>query len=250
MDFNGKVVVITGASGGIGGAAARMFAAAGAELALIGRSKERLAAVVEETHAGFSSSADITKSENCRAVLDETVKKYGRIDVLVNCAGAICRTDVADTTDEDWYRLFDINVHAVFFLSREAIKIMRKQKTRGSIVNIASNLGLTGRINSTAYASTKGAVVQMTRCMALDCGKDGIRVNAVCPGMTDTAMPMSMHLTPMTHEKLVANAVTGIPLQRMATPDEVANVILFVASDDASYMTGVPISVDGGVTAE
>ncbi|MEG1799892.1 MAG: SDR family oxidoreductase, partial [Synergistaceae bacterium] len=138
---------------------------------------------------------------------------------------------------------------AVFYLSRESIRVMRENKIQGSIVQIASNSALRGRKAHVAYATTKGAVVQMTKCMALDCAADGIRVNAVCPGATDTSMPMSKHTTQITRAQLIENCKRDIPLQRMAEPSEIAQSVLFISSGDAAYITGTTLSVDGGTSS-
>lgn len=249
MKFLRKVVLITGASGGIGQALAKGFSREGATLALIGRNKEKTEDIARRTGAAYYSTLDITNPGNCRKIVNDVFQLTGSLDVVVNNAGAMFRGDVAETPDDEWLKLFDINVHAVFYLSREAIRIMRESKIRGNIVQVASNSALSGRKGHIAYATTKSAVVQMARCMALDCAADGIRVNAVCPGATDTAMPMSKHSSPMSRERLLENCRFSIPLQRMAEPNEVVQSILFLASDDSSYVTGTTLSVDGGTTA-
>ena len=249
LRFLRKVVMITGASGGIGQALAKGFAREGATIALVGRNKERTEEIARRTGAVYHSTLEITKSENCKKIIDDVFNLTGSLDVLVNNAGAMFRGDVVDTPDDEWLKLFDINVHAVFYLSREDILLMREHKIAGNIVQVASNSALSGRKGHIAYATTKGAVVQMTRCMALDCASDGIRINAVCPGATDTAMPMSKHSAPISRERLLENCRQSIPLQRIADPEEVVRSILFLASEDSSYVTGTTLSVDGGTTA-
>lgn len=249
LRFGGKVVLLTGASGGIGQALARGFAREGATLALVGRDEERTKNIANETSAAYQCTLDITNSENCKKIVEDIFNKTGSLDVVVNNAGAMFRGDVVDTPDDQWLRLFDINVHAVFYLSREAVRIMRRHNIKGNIVQVASNSALSGRKGHVAYATTKGAVVQITRCLALDCATDGIRINAICPGTTNTSMPMSKHTTPMSEELLLEACRQNIPMQRMAEPSEVVAPILFLASDESSYMTGTTLSVDGGTTA-
>lgn len=241
--------MITGASGGIGQALANGFAKEGAVLALVGRDKERTESIAKKVGAVYYSTLDITKSDNCKKIIEEVYDVTGSLDVIINNAGAMFRGDIADTPDDQWLNLFDINVHAVFYLSREAIKLMRKHNIKGNIVQVASNSALSGRKGHIAYATTKGAVVQMTRCMALDCAADGIRINAICPGATDTSMPMSKHPLPISRETLLENCRLNVPMQRMADPLEIVNPALFLASEDSSYMTGTTLSVDGGTTA-
>ncbi|MEG1824064.1 MAG: SDR family oxidoreductase [Cloacibacillus sp.] len=249
MKFLNKTVLITGASGGIGRALAKGFAREGAAVALVGRDKERTAEVARCCGAVYHSTLDITDPANCKKIIQDVYKLAGGLDVLINNAGAMFRGDIADTPDEEWLKLFDINVHAVFYLSKEAIKVMREHHIKGNIVHIASNSALGGRKGHIAYATTKGAVVQMARCMALDCAVDQIRVNAVCPGATDTSMPMSKHGIEMTRERLIENCRLTIPMQRMAAPEEVVSAVLFIASEESSYITGTTLSVDGGTTA-
>ena len=249
MQFQEKIVLLTGASGGIGKAIAESFAAEGARLALVGRNSLRTEETASATGAEYFSTIDITKPENCRELVRDVAFRLGSVDVLVNNAGGIARGNTAEVTEKEWFELFDINVHAPFFLSQEAIRIMQNQQNKGVIVNISSVLGLRGKKEHIIYCTTKGALIQMTRSMALDCAEQGIRINAVCPGTTDTPMPLSKHKAPMTHELLLENSVRMIPLKRPADPVEIAKTVLFLASDSASYITGTTLSVDGGVSA-
>ena len=247
--FSGKVVLITGASGGIGRELAKGFAGEGAVLALVGRDPERTEVIGGLVRAGFTSTLDITKSENCSVLLREVRERLGGVDVLVNNAGGMVRGDITQTGDGEWMDLFGINVHAPFFLCRELIRSLRAEGRRGAIVNIASVLGLKGKKGHIAYCATKGALVQMTRCMALDCAADGIRVNAVCPGTTDTSMIVSKHRVPMTREQVLENCRNTIPLMRPGEPAEIAAAVMFLASDAASYVTGAVLPADGGASA-
>jgi meso-butanediol dehydrogenase/(S,S)-butanediol dehydrogenase/diacetyl reductase len=250
MRFENQVVLITGASGGIGVALAKAFAAEGARLAVVGRDPARTQAVAEASGAFLASTADITDSGACARLVQEVAEKGGGLDVLVNNAGAIVRGDVTDTTDDQWRQVMRVNVDASFFLSREAIRCMRRQGRGGAIVLVSSINGLVGRKTLVAYSASKGALIQMTQSLALDCAQDGIRVNAVCPGATDTPMPFSQHAVPVTREQMAERWKTLIPLQRMAQPEEIARSILFLASREASYITGTSLAVDGGFTCQ
>lgn len=248
MRFKNKVVLLTGASGGIGTATAKRFAGEGARLAVVGRDPERTAAIAEETNAFFTSTADITDSAVCSQLVREVCEKGGGLDVLVNNAGMIVRADTVETTDDQWRRVMAINVDAPFFLSREAIRQMRRQNRGGAIVHVSSINGFIGRKTLAAYCTSKGALIQMAQAMALDCAEDNIRVNAVSPGATDTPMPFSKHPVPVTREEMDVRWKQQIPMQRMGDPDEVAQAILFLSSAEASYITGTNLMVDGGVT--
>ena len=249
MRFKNKVVLLTGASGGIGAATAKLFAREGARLVVVGRDPQRTATVGEQAGAFLTSTADITDPVVCAQLIQDVCEKGGGLDVLVNNAGMIVRADTAETTDEQWRQVMAVNVDAPFFLSREAIRKMRQQGRGGAIVHVSSINGVVGRKTLMAYSTSKGALIQMTQSMALDCAGDNIRVNAVCPGATDTPMPFSKHAVPVTREEMAERWKELVPLQRMADPKEIAQAILFLASSDASYITGTNLMVDGGVTA-
>ena len=249
MTFKDQVVVITGASSGIGAATAKAFADQGARLAITGRDKERTLQMAQLVDATVHGMGDITQPEYCRQFIEKVLAATGRIDVLVNNAGIIVREDTATTTDAQWLETMAINVNAVFFMSREALKAMRRQR-QGAIVNLSSTCGLVGCKGLTAYCTSKGALIQMTQAMALDCADEGVRINAVCPGATDTPMLFSAHATRPTREDMEQRQVATVPMQRMAVPDEVVNAIMFLASSDASYITGTHLAVDGGYTCQ
>lgn len=250
MRFKNKVVIITGASGGIGKATARCIAEEGGILALVGRDPQRTRAVAEDTRAVYHSTGDITQSDICRQIVKDVEKKKGCIDVLINNAGAIVRADTCETTDEQWRSIMAINVDAPFFMARSAVEVMRCQGTGGAIVNVSSINGFVGRKTLVAYSTGKGALIQMTQSLALDCADDNIRVNVVCPGATDTPMPFSQHQQPVTQEQMSKIWREKIPLQRMGDPEEIARTITFLASEDASYVTGASLLVDGGFTCQ
>jgi len=253
MDLTGKTVLVTGATSGIGAAIAEACAAAGAALMLTGRSAERGNAVLGRARrhgvpAQFLA-ANLTEPSRPDELVAETVKRCGRLDVLVNNAGIIHRGTIVDCSDAEWDDVIAVNATALFRLSRAAVRQMRTQGG-GSIVNIASDWGLVGGRNAFAYCASKGAVVQMTRAMAADHARDGIRVNCVCPGDVDTPMLASgIAKRGMSQEQGLRYLGERVPLGRVARPEEIAKAVVFLASDDSSYMTGAMLSVDGGNTA-
>lgn len=248
--FDDRVVVVTGAASGMGAASARRFRAEGATVVLVDVDGGGAAGVAEEL--GISATdvivGDVSESAFCDRAIDATVARHGHLDVLVNCAGTIHRADAAGTEDEYWRRVMAVNVDGVFYLSRAAVRHMAPAG-RGAIVNFGSIWGDLGSAGVLAYCASKGAVHQITRAMALDHATDGIRVNAVAPGEVNTPMLASERPEPLTADDLDAMARATIPVERLADPDEIARVVVFLASDDASYMTGSIVPVDGGYSA-
>jgi len=253
MQLNGKVALVTGGTSGIGAAIAEACAAAGATLMLPGRSAERGNLVLKRAQAcGVQAqflAGDLSEPHWPDEIVAETVRRFGRLDVLINNAGIIYRGTVAECSDVEWDDIVAVNMTAVFRLSRAAVRRMRAQGG-GTIVNIASDWGLVGGRNAFAYCASKGAVVQMTRAMAVDHAKDRIRVNCVCPGDVDTPMLASgIAKRGMTHEQGLQQLGDQVPLSRVARPEEIAKAVVFLAGDDSSYMTGAILAVDGGNTA-
>jgi NAD(P)-dependent dehydrogenase (short-subunit alcohol dehydrogenase family) len=253
MRLDGKVVLVTGATSGIGAGIVEACAASGATLMLTGRSAERGNAVVKQAQAHNVQAqflaGDLSGPHWPDEIVTETVRRFGRLDVLVNNAGIIYRGTVADCSDVEWDDIVAVNMTAVFRLSRAAVRHMRVQGG-GTIVNIASDWGLVGGRNAFAYCASKGAVVQMSRAMAVDHAKENIRVNCVCPGDVDTPMLASgIAKRGMTHEQGLKHLGDQVPLGRVARPEEIAKAVVFLASDDSSYMTGAMLTVDGGNTA-
>jgi len=247
MDFNEQVAVITGGASGMGAATAREFAAAGGLPVIVDRNEGLANQVAHEIGAAPPLIGDVSDAAFCNAVVQQVVGEYGRLDILINAAGIIVRADALGTSDEQWQRVMAVNVNGVFYMSRAAIPQM-KQQGKGAIVNFGSIWGSVGAAGVVAYCTSKGAVHQMTRAMALDHVKDGIRINAVCPGEVNTPMLASERNEPVTPEFMQQVAAT-VPMGRLAEPVEIARVVLFIASDAAGYMTGAMINVDAGFTA-
>ena len=253
MRLKGKTALVTGATAGIGEACAKLFAAEGASVLISGRDQARgdavLGAIRDTGGTAEFVTADLRDAGACDALVDETVKRLGRIDVLVNNAGILYSAPAAETTDEQWADTFAVNVTAVFQLARAALNKMIAQGG-GAIVNIASESGLNGEPGLTAYCASKGAVVQMTKCMALDHIGDNVRVNSVCPGETRTKMIDDwLESLEGDIDDNIEDLAKGLPIRRLARPDEIANAALFLASDEASYCVGTNLSVDGGNAA-
>ncbi|MEZ4593369.1 MAG: SDR family oxidoreductase [Chloroflexota bacterium] len=246
MDFTNKIAIVTGGASGMGAATAREFVAAGAKVIIVDRNGALAAEVAAEIGAE-TAVGDVSDPDFCQQVVDEAVGRNGRLDILVNAAGIIVRADALSTSNAQWQKVMNVNVSGIFYLSRAAVAVM-KQQGKGVIVNFGSIWGGVGAAGVVAYCTSKGAVHQLTRAMALDHVKDGIRINAVCPGEVNTPMLASERSEPVTAEILQRIAST-VPMERLADPVEIARVVCFLASDDASYMTGAMVNVDAGYTA-
>jgi NAD(P)-dependent dehydrogenase (short-subunit alcohol dehydrogenase family) len=247
MDFSGSVALITGAASGMGAATAREFSAAGGHVVIVDRNAQLAAEVAAELQADPAVIGDVSDPAFCNQAVEVVLQRYGRLDVLVNAAGIIVRADALHTSDEQWQRVMNVNVSGLFYMSRAALVPMLTQG-KGAIVNFGSIWGEVGAAGVVAYCASKGAVHQITRAMALDHVKDGIRINAVCPGEVNTPMLASARSEPVTAE-LLQRIADSVPLGRLAEPVEIARVVLFLASDAASYMTGAMVHVDAGYTA-
>jgi meso-butanediol dehydrogenase/(S,S)-butanediol dehydrogenase/diacetyl reductase len=252
MTVSAKSILVTGATAGIGQAIAKVLAERGARLLITGRNEPAGRALEAELTAGGASvrfvPADVTAPGAAKLLVDAALDAFGRLDVLVNNAGIAIRGNAEACTDEHWERIMATNVTSLFRLSREVLPVMRRQGG-GAIVNIASDWGLVGAVNAVAYGASKGAVVQITRSMAIDHARDGIRVNAVCPGDTDTSM-LDGAMAGDDRAAELAKMGQALPLGRVGQPLEIARAVAFLASDDASFITGACLPVDGGNTAQ
>jgi 3-oxoacyl-[acyl-carrier protein] reductase len=242
--LEGKVVVITAAAGtGIGGAAARRCLEEGAQVVISDQHRQRLAATraeLAQAHGGrvHSQPCDVTDEAQVQALIEAAAAHFGRIDVLVNNAGLGGTASVLDMTDEQWFRVLDVTLTGTFRCTRAALRQMVAQGHGGAVVNNASVLGWRAQPGQAHYAAAKAGVMALTRCAALDVAPHGIRVNAVAPSLA-----IHPFLAKVTSEALLADLASREPFGRAAEPREVANVIVFLASDYASYMTGEVVSV-------
>ena len=245
-----RVALVTGATSGIGRACALRLAADGFAVVVGGRSAERAAEVVDEITAGGGTATtalgDVAEPDYGDAAVAATVAAHGRLDVLVNAAGVITRSDAEGTTDDEWHRVISTNVDGLFRASRAALPAIRAAGG-GTIVNISSTNGLVGGAGLAAYCASKGAVTNLTRAMALDHAAEGIRVNAVCPGAVDTRMLYSEGSG--TVEEVRAKNLPDIPEGRIPDGSEVAELVAVLADDRSRHITGANISIDGGYTA-
>ena len=249
MRLANKVAIVTGAGTGIGRAIAIAFAREGAMVALVGRRHRPLETAVKEIgDAAISIPADISRTKDVRRILDVTLEKFGKLNVLVNNAGVLIAGTAESHTERDWNQTFDINVKGVWLLSRAALAPMR-QAGGGSIINMSSVVGLIGAPNRVAYSASKGAVTLMTKAMALDHGAEGIRVNCICPGIVETELVADfIHKAPNPRAARKARvALHAIP--RFGATEDVAECAVYLASDESRWVTGAAFPVDGGYLA-
>ncbi len=249
MQLANKVAVVTGAASGIGRASAKLFAREGAAIVLADVNASAGRAVAGEiTRAGGKAcfeAIDVTRFDDCRRAVERAMNEFGKIDILFNNAGVIRRATVLDLSEEDWDRVMAVNVKSIFLLSREVIPHMQKAGS-GSIINTASGWGLTGGAKAAVYCASKGAVVLLTKAMAVDHGPQRIRVNCICPGDTDTGMLRSeAQQLGEASDHFLAEA-SKRPLGRVGLPEEIAQAALYLASDASSFVTGAVLVVDGG----
>lgn len=251
LDLTGKVAVITGGASGIGLGATELLAEHGATVVMIGTNPAKGKKAEEELKAkGLNVKflqGDVTKEASCKENLEQVEREFGRLDILFNNAGATVRKKVTDLTEDEWDFVLDVGLKGTFLMSKYAIPLM-KESGGGSIINCGSGWGLKGGNLAAAYNAVKGGIVIMTRGMAIDHGPDNIRVNSVNPGDTDTEMlrDEGVQTGETNMEEYLKDCGVGRPLSRLGKPRDIANAVLFLASDLSSWITGTAIVVDGG----
>jgi NAD(P)-dependent dehydrogenase (short-subunit alcohol dehydrogenase family) len=248
QELKGKVAIVTGATSGIGNATARRFAQAGAQVVVVGRDEQKLKGVVEEiTGQGgeaLSIRADVTVQPIARRVVAQTVEQFGGLDVLVNAAGHIANGTIENTPLADWDAMMNVNLRAVFNLMQQAVPSLIER--RGNIVNVSSVTGLRAFPGVLAYCVSKAGLDQLTRCAALELAQKGVRVNAVNPGVVVTEIHKRGGMSADQYAAFLEHSQTTHPMGRVGQAPEVAELILYLASERASWITGATYSIDGG----
>ena len=249
LSLEGKVAMVTGAASGIGRGISIRLAEMGAFVSLLdidGKKGEETAADVRSQRGeAVLTKCDVRSAAECRHAVETAISKWGRIDILCNCAGIAIRKDVVDLTEEEWDLALDITLKGIYLLSHEVVPHMIRAGG-GSIINIGSGWSLKGGPRAAAYCAAKGGVVNLTRAMAIDHGKHNIRVNCVCPGDVDTPMLRSECAQLGEDAQAFMQEAANRPLARVGTPEDIANAVLFLASSMSSWITGAALVVDGG----
>lgn len=250
--LEGKVALITGGGTGIGRACAVLFAKEGAKVALAGRRREKLESAKGEVEAGGGDAlcvvCDVSKAEDVERTVRETAARFGRLNVLVNNAGALHVSTVETIREEEWDALMAVNLKGPFLMSRAVLPEFRKAEG-GAIVNIGSVLGLVAMKGRAAYAASKGGVTMLTKAMALDHAHERIRVNCICPSIVETELVQGLFDQAPDREAAIRMRKAMIPLGRLGQPEDVAQMAVFLASEESSWLTGAAIALDGGLTA-
>jgi len=244
MRLKNKVVIITGAGAGIGKETALLFSKEGAKVVVADideKTGKETALELKKNGEGFFFKLNVTDREQIKLMVEETLRVYGKVDVLINNAGIVQDALIRKMTEEQWDRVININLKGVFNCIQGVVNVMIDQG-KGVILNASSVVGLYGNFGQTNYAATKAGVIGMTKALAKELGRKGIRVNAVAPGYTMTSMMANVP------EKVLEKMKEKTPLQRLAEPIDIANAYLYLASDEAEYVTGTVLSVDGGLT--
>lgn len=248
----GKVALITGGGTGIGRAIALAFAREGASVAAAGRRLEKVKDVATEIEkqggAALALQCDVTRAKDAERAVSETAKKFGKVNVLVNNAGTLSVSTVDTISEADWDRVITVNLKGPFLMSRAALKEFR-MAGGGTIVNIGSVLGLVAMKDRAAYCASKGGVTLLTKAMALDHAHENVRVNCICPSIVETELVKGLFDDSEQGRRLKQSRVGTIPLGRFGKPADVAEVAVFLASEESSWLTGTAIPLDGGLTA-
>jgi NAD(P)-dependent dehydrogenase (short-subunit alcohol dehydrogenase family) len=247
--LQGKVAIVTGAGTGIGRACALAMAREGARLALAGRRSDKLQVLAKEIgNSAIPIAADVSNKADIEKLIARTVAELGAINVLLNNAGVLHVGNVEQITEEQWDQTFNINVRGLWLLSRAVLPHLRKEGG-GSIINIASVLGINGARNRASYAPSKGAVVLLTKCMAIDHGHENIRVNAICPSFVETDLTAAVLSTVPDPQAVRRERVAVHPIGRLGKPEDITGLAVYLASDESSWVTGSVFPVDGGYLA-
>ena len=245
MRLKDKTAIITGGGTGIGLACARLFAQEGARVVIFGRRQDRLDQAQKEIgDSVLAVQGDITQEKDTARLVETAVKQLGKVDILINNAGTFTPSALHETEDDVWDQTFNINMRGVFQLTRKTLPQMIAQGS-GSIIHISSILGMIAVPGTSAYNASKGALNQFSKSIAVEYGGQGIRSNAICPGMIETEMTEELR----SDKALMAEFLKGYPLGRFGKPEEVAQACLFLASDESAFITGATLPIDGGYTA-
>jgi NAD(P)-dependent dehydrogenase (short-subunit alcohol dehydrogenase family) len=244
-----KIAIVTGAGSGIGRACALALIREGARVVLVGRRKDRIEEVARDREgAAMAVAADVSKQADIERVIEQTLSAFGGLNVLVNNAGILHPGNVEQITEQQWDETFNVNVRGLWLFSRAVLPHMRKAGG-GSIINMASVLGINGTRLRAAYAPSKGAVILLTKCMAIDHGQEKIRVNAICPSFVETDLTAAVMKKAADPDAMRRERVSVHPLGRLGQPEDMAGLTVYLASDESSWVTGAVFPVDGGYLA-